>query len=280
MYEAHNLSIPGIPQLPKPDLALNTGDNVYFDGAEGSYWEFWMPVWNNDISSNETGAPFIRHIPYYIVAGNHDLGSTGISANPLGSANAGQFSGGTGGGDALQYFNNYCFPLNGPKGVDVQNIFNGDSSTPTGFYFKYNGVTYNSPTAIEAFRASTAVDTGKGTKRQIDAMGNYSFDQGNAHFVFLDGNSHLFDALLSYTPSYQSAPNGREVVITIGRLEAAETRNVHVEVKIPAAGNEDAMLVASASVRSATAMPVHTNDVRTRVEGGHKHAVSMNEEHK
>ena len=208
MYEAHNLSIPGVPQLPKPDLALNTGDNVYFDGAEGSYRDFWMPVWNNDISSNETGAPFIRHIPYYIVAGNHDLGSTGISANLLGSANAGQFSGGTGGGDALQYFNNYYFPLNGPKGVDVQNIFNGDSSTPTGFYFKYNGVTYNSPTAIEAFRASTAVDTGKGSKRQIDAMGNYSFDQGNAHFVFLDGNPHLFDALLSYTPTYQSAPTG------------------------------------------------------------------------
>lgn len=206
MYEAHNLSIPGVPQLPKPDLALNTGDNVYFDGAEGSYKDFWMPVWNNDISSNETGAPFIRHIPYYIVAGNHDLGGTGSSANLLGSANAGPFSGGTGGGDALQYFNNYYFPLNGPKGVDLQNIFNGDSSTPTGFYFKYNGVTYDSPAAIEAFRASTRVDTGKGSKRQIDTMGNYSFDQGNAHFVFLDGNPHLFDALLSYTPTYQGAP--------------------------------------------------------------------------
>jgi hypothetical protein len=206
MYEVHNLSIPGVPQLPKPDLALNTGDNVYFDGAEGSYRDFWMPVWNNNVSSNETGAPFIRHIPYYIVAGNHDLGSTGISANLLGTANAGRFSGGTGGGDALQYFNNYYFPLNGPLGVDLQNIFNGDSSTPTGFYFKYNGVTYNSPAAIEAFRASTSVDTGKGSKRQIDSMGNYSFDQGNAHFVFLDGNPHLFDALLSYAPTYQNAP--------------------------------------------------------------------------
>jgi hypothetical protein len=208
MYEVHNLSIPGAPSLPEPDLALNTGDNVYFNGAEGSYRDFWMPVWNNDISSNETGAPFIRHIPYYIVAGNHDLGSTGISANLLGTANAGQYSGGTGGGDALQYFNNYYFPLNGPLGVDLQNIFNGDSSTPNGFYFEYNGVTYNSPTAIEAFRASTTVDTGKGSKRQIDSMGNYSFDQGNAHFVFLDGNPHLFDALLSYTPTYQSAPTG------------------------------------------------------------------------
>ncbi len=204
MYEVHNLSVPGVSRLPKPDLALNTGDNVYYDGAEGSYRDFWMPVWNNDVSSNETGAPFIRHIPYYIVVGNHDLGSTGISANLLGSAHAGKYSGGTGGGDALQYFNNFYFPLNGPKGVDPQYIFNGDVSSPTGFYFAYNGVNYSSPAAIEAFRASTTVDTGKGSMRQIDTMGNYSFDQGNTHFVFLDGNPHLFDGLLSYVATYKS----------------------------------------------------------------------------
>ena len=204
MYDINNLSIPGAPRLPSPDLALNTGDNVYFNGAEGSYRDFWMPVWNNAVSSNETGAPFIRHIPYYIVIGNHDIGSTGISANLLGDDNAGKYSGETGGGDALQYFNNFYFPLNGPKGVDPQYTLNGDtgSSTANGFYFKYNGVTYDSPAAIEAFRASTTVDSGKGMKRQIDTMGNYSFDNGNAHFVFLDANPHLFDGILSYAATY------------------------------------------------------------------------------
>jgi len=206
MYKAHNLSVPGAPRLPEPDIAVNTGDNVYFDGSEDNYRDFWMPVWNNDVSSNETGAPFIRHIPYYIVDGNHDLGSTGISANLLASDNAGKYSGGTGGGDALQFFNNFYFPLNGPLGVDPQYIFNGDTSSPTGFYFSYNGVDYNSPAAIEAFRASTTVDTGRGTKRQIDMMGNYSFDEGNAHFVFLDANPHLFGAILSYAPTYQGPP--------------------------------------------------------------------------
>ena len=208
MYDVHNLSIPGTPQLPSPDLALNTGDNVYFNGAEGSYRDFWMPVWNNDHSSNETGAPFIRHIPYYIVIGNHDIGSTGISANLLGDDNAGKYSGETGGGDALQYFNNFYFPLNGPTGVDPQYTWNGDASTPNGFYFKYQGTTYDSPAAIEAFRASTAVDTGKGMKRQIDTMGNYSFDNGNAHFVFLDANPHLFNGLLSYAATYTSPATG------------------------------------------------------------------------
>jgi hypothetical protein len=208
MYAVHNLAIPGVPQLPNPDLALNTGDNVYFNGAEGNYRDFWMPVWNNPVSSNETGAPFIRHIPYYIVIGNHDIGSTGISANLLGDDNAGKYSGKTGGGDALQYFNNFYFPLNGPAGVDPQYTWNGDVSTPNGFYFKYQGVSYDSAAAIEAFRASTAVDTGKGMKRQIDTMGNYSFDNGNAHFVFLDANPHLFNGLLSYAATYTGPATG------------------------------------------------------------------------
>ena len=206
MYDIHNLKIAGAPKLPEPNLALNTGDNVYYNGAEGSYRDFWMPVWNNAVSSNETGAPFIRHIPYYIVLGNHDMGSTGVSANLLGNDSAGKYSGLTGGGDALQYFNNFYFPLNGPLGVDPQHIFNGDVSSPTGFYFSYQGQSYDSPAAIEAFRASTEVDTGKGPKRQIDTMSNYSFDSGNAHFVFLDANPHLFNGLLSYVATYKSAP--------------------------------------------------------------------------
>ena len=206
MFEADTLAVPGAPALPKPDFALNTGDNVYNLGTEADYRDFWMPVWNNDISSNETGAPYIRHIPYYIVAGNHDLGSTGSSANLLGTADGGPYSGNTGGGDALQYFNNYYFPLNGPTGFDLQQIYNGDIARAEGFTFGYKGVNYTSPAAIEAFRASTQVDTGKGSKRQIDHMGNYSFDQGNIHFVFLDGNPHLFDALLSYDANYLSPP--------------------------------------------------------------------------
>src|SRR5258708_29121100 len=76
MYNVQNLSVPGVPKLPKPDLALNTGDNVYNTGAEGSYRNFWFPVWNSDVDSNEAGAPFIRSIPFYIVVGNHDIGST------------------------------------------------------------------------------------------------------------------------------------------------------------------------------------------------------------
>jgi hypothetical protein len=116
MYNVANLSVPGVPKLPKPDLALNTGDNVYTNGAEGSYRDYWFPVWNSDLDSNQSGAPFIRSIPFYIVVGNHDIGATGVNVNMLGGDGGGRFTGNTDGGDALAYFNNYYFPLNGPIG--------------------------------------------------------------------------------------------------------------------------------------------------------------------
>ena len=211
MFNVANLSLPGQPHLPPPDFALNTGDNVYVTGADSNYRDVWMPNWNSNVASNDAGAPFIRSIPLYIVDGNHDVGSTGATANLLadsglttpGQSGPGPFGGGVGGGDALAHFNNFYFPLNGPQDVDIEYLFNkGVSLGPSNFFFMYNGVTYNPPShsAIEALRASTEVDTGGGAKRQIDYMSNYSFDYGNAHFVFLDANPHLFDNLLPGGP--------------------------------------------------------------------------------
>jgi hypothetical protein len=205
MYNVQNLSVPGAPKLPKADLALNTGDNVYNNGAEGSYRDYWFPVWNSDVDSNETGAPFIRSIPFYIVVGNHDIGGNGVSANMLGSDVAGRFSGNVDGGDALAYFNNYYFPLNGPTGVDPQFTYKGDAVTPNGMFFSLKGNNYNSPAAIAAYKASTLTDSGKGPKQQIDHQSNYSFDYGNAHFVFLDANPHLFNGVLD-GPAVDAAP--------------------------------------------------------------------------
>ena len=208
MFNVADLSFAAQPRFKAPDLALNTGDNVYITGADDNYRDVWMHDWNNNAASNDGGAPFIRSIPLYIVAGNHDVGSTGATANLLadsgdtipGQSGPGPFGGGVGGGDALAYFNNYYFPLNGPENVDIQYHFNGDASTPTNFFFTYKGVNYISPAAIEALRASTEVDGGRGLKRQIDHMSNFSFDYGNAHFVFLDANPHVFDNQLPGGP--------------------------------------------------------------------------------
>lgn len=209
MNDVQTLHFPGEPPLPDADLALVAGDNVYTYGSEGSYRDFWMPVWNNDVSSNETGAPFIRRKPVYIVIGNHDVGSTGVNANLLGSDTSGPFTGNEDGGDALVYYNHFYYPLNGPTGVDPQFTWNADAVTANGFVFSYKGNTYTSPAAIEALRASTSVATIDGARpiRQIDHMSNYSFDSGNAHFLFLDANPHLFDGILDGASVSGSAPD-------------------------------------------------------------------------
>jgi hypothetical protein len=215
MYHAQELSFPGEPQLPRPDLALVTGDNVYTVGSDANYRDFWMGVWNSDVDSSDRGAPFLRHIPLYVVIGNHDIGATGASANLLadnpptvpGFSGPGRFGGGVSGGDALAHFNNFYYPLNGPAAVDIQQVFNGDLASPSGIFFSYGGTNYAAPAAIDAYRASTLVDSGKGPKRQIDHMSNYSFDYGNAHFVFLDANPHLFHQLLPGGTSYDTPPS-------------------------------------------------------------------------
>jgi hypothetical protein len=208
MFNAANLRLQGQPQLPAARFALNTGDNIYVTGADSNYRDMWMRDWNSNTASNETGAPFIRSVPLYVVAGNHDVGSTGATANLLadsgvtvpGASGPGPFGGGVGGGDALAYFNNFYYPLNGPVDADIQYRFHADASTAANLQFSFNGTNYTSLAATEAFRSSTNVDGGKGATRQIDHMSNYSFDYGNAHIVFLDANPHVFDNLLPNGP--------------------------------------------------------------------------------
>lgn len=206
IYNAANIPLANQPSRPDPDFILNTGDNVYNEGSEDSYRDYFFPVFNSDQDSNETGAPLIRSKLFFPVDGNHDLGSTGVSANLLADNSAPAFSGNLSGGDALSYFTDFYFPQNGPKGFDIQNDWNVTTSTPSGLTLTYQGQTYNSPAAISAFRNSTKVNTGNGSKTQIDHQSNYSFDYGNAHFLFLDANPHLFNDNLPSTNAYNAAP--------------------------------------------------------------------------
>jgi uncharacterized repeat protein (TIGR01451 family) len=206
IYDAPNLSVPGVPPLPGTDFILNTGDNVYNEGTEDNYRDFFFGVYNSDKDSNENGAPILRSQLFFPADGNHDLGSTGVSANLLADNSAPAFSGNLSGGDALSFFNDFYFPQNGPTGFDIQNAWNVNTSAATGFTFSYLGKTYNSPTAIAAFRNSTNVDTGKGASLQIDHQSNYSFDYGNAHVLFLDANPHLFNDNLPGGNAFNTPP--------------------------------------------------------------------------
>jgi uncharacterized repeat protein (TIGR01451 family) len=196
MNNVSTLTVAGLPPVPPADIILNTGDNIYNQGSEDNYRDFFFPVLNNDTDSNETGAPILRSTLFFVADGNHDVGSTGVSANLLADNSAPLFSGNNGGGDALAFFNNLYYPLNGPVGYDIQNTWNFNTAVQNGMLFTYKSNTYSSPAAINAFRASTTVNTGGGTKQQIDHMSNYSFDYANTHFLFLDANPHLFNGNL------------------------------------------------------------------------------------
>ena len=206
IHDAAKISLPNVAPRPEPEFILNTGDNVYTYGSEGNYRDFFFPVYNNDVDSNETGAPIIRSKLFFPVDGNHDLGSTGVSDNLLASDTAAAYSGNQNGGDALSYFNDFYFPQNGPKGYDILYDWNVNTAAATGMTFSYLEKNYTSPAAIEAFRQSTAVDTGKGTSLQIDHQSNYSFDYGNAHILYLDANPHLFNDNLPGGNAYNAAP--------------------------------------------------------------------------
>lgn len=206
VYNAGKISLPNVPPRPDPDFVVDTGDNVYTEGSEDNYRDFFFPVFNSDQDSNETGAPILRNKLFFHVDGNHDLGSTGVSANLLADNSAPAFSGNLSGGDALSYFTDFYFPQNGPQGFDIQNAWDADSSAATGFHLTYQGQTYSSPTAVQAFRDSTTVDTGKGPSTQIDHQSNYSFDYGNTHFLFLDANPHLFNDNLPSTNAFNALP--------------------------------------------------------------------------
>jgi uncharacterized repeat protein (TIGR01451 family) len=206
IYDAGNIQLPGEPRRREPAFVVNTGDNVYNEGSEDSYRDFFFGVFNNDQDSNEAGAPILRSKLFFHVDGNHDLGSTGVSANLLADNASPRFSGTLSGGDALSYFTDFYFPQNGPQGFDIQNAWNGDTSSATGFTLTYQGQSYTSPAAIAAFRASTTVDTGNGPSTQIDHQSNYSFDYGNAHFLYLDANPHLFNDNLPSTNAFNAPP--------------------------------------------------------------------------
>ncbi len=90
----------------RPDFMMNTGDNVYEDGLDNEYARYFFPVYNAEQTGQRTGAPLLRSIPYYSVIANHDVHAKGPQGRPVADFTLHN--------DALAYFTNFHFPLNGP----------------------------------------------------------------------------------------------------------------------------------------------------------------------
>lgn len=59
-----NRKLANEPSRPEPDFILDTGDNVYNEGTEDNYRDFFFPAFNSDEDSNETGG---AHYPQQAV---------------------------------------------------------------------------------------------------------------------------------------------------------------------------------------------------------------------
>jgi len=70
---------------------------------------------------------------------------------------------------------------------------------------------------------------------------------------------HLPDGVALSPGADNITQQGRDLVITVGRLAAGDERALHVQIIV---GNlsEGTLLVAGATLRSGTAMPVRGND--------------------
>jgi len=140
-----------------PDFIMNTGDNVYDAGLDTEYGRYFFPVYNADVAGPRIGAPLLRSVPFYTVLANHDMEAKDpVTKHPCADFEVNA--------DALAYYTNFHFPLNGPAPA---------FPTPT-----------RGPQARLANFQASAGD-------RFPRMANYSYDAGDAHFLCLDSNIHL-----------------------------------------------------------------------------------------
>jgi hypothetical protein len=140
----------------RPDFVMNTGDNVYSSGLDSEYARYFFPVYNADQAGPRTGAPLLRSVPYYSVIANHDV--TGKDAENRVVADFSQHP------DALGYYTNLHFPINGPR-----------PTQPT--------MAVGNAEAVAQFLACAGP--------RFPNMANYAFDYGDAHFLCLDSNVYV-----------------------------------------------------------------------------------------
>ena len=132
-----------------PDLVVVPGDVVYSVGRIGEYRNHFFPVYNADTAGPRVGAPLLRSVPMVAILGNHDVSARNLDRVP----------------DGLAYFYYWDHPRNG-----LPRVPDGPGTLPV--------------VGTEAHRR--AFLDGAGPK--FPGLGNFSFDDGDAHWTVLDSN--------------------------------------------------------------------------------------------
>ncbi len=133
------------------NLVLVPGDIVYDNGLITEYRSRFWPIYNAD-KVDSVGVPLMCSVPFAAAVGNHDADSRDLDKLP----------------DALAYYYYWDQPLNGPAGVE------GGPLLPV-----LRGAEQNKKAFFQA------------AGNRYPAMTNFSFNYGNAHFVFLDADTYV-----------------------------------------------------------------------------------------
>ncbi len=142
--------------LARPDFIVNTGDVVYEDATVDEFARNFFPVHNADSAGPRVGAPILRQTVVYPVIANHDVHGKDADKKPVADFDKNP--------DALGYYTNFYLPTNGLR---------PNFATPT----------MGDNKAIDAFK------TAAGTR--FPSQANYSFDNGDGHFLCLDSNVYV-----------------------------------------------------------------------------------------
>jgi hypothetical protein len=140
-----------------PDFIMNTGDNVYENGLDSQYAQYFFPIYNAPTPDPTVGAPLLCSVPFYTVMANHDVTGKDADHRPRADFDAHR--------DSLAYYTAMSLPLNGP-------------AAPA-----YPTPTVGPADVLADFQACA------GTR--FPRMANYSFDYGDAHFTCLDSNTYV-----------------------------------------------------------------------------------------
>jgi acid phosphatase type 7 len=143
----------------KPDLLAITGDVVYRHGRASEYLRRFLPVYNARVNESGVGAPLLAEVLSFTSLGNHCVGKMEYFVTPTFD----EFP------DLHGFFLYWALPLNGPL-TDAEAEINipelrGDQER------------------IARFRRSAG--------ERFPQMGNYSFDDGDAHWLVLDANAYM-----------------------------------------------------------------------------------------
>ena len=140
-----------------PDFVVNTGDVVYEDATVNEFARYFFPVHNADVASLRVGAPILRSTLIYPVIANHDAHGKDANKKPVADFEKNP--------DSLGYYTNFYLPTSSLK-------------TP-----KYATPMIGPDKAIEAFK--------KAAGDRFPSQANYSYDQGDGHFLCLDANVYV-----------------------------------------------------------------------------------------